>query len=302
MDVPLDQVENALRYTSLRASRVGDVLVVQNERLITKVFAVPPANADAGDARIQAVVKVETEVPPSIVSQIRAMPRLAEMANRYASMGSLIMEDDRAYIGSRVTIYEKFDAWSIHIRLLLSSITSAAPGIFGAMSRSLSQKPAETRESAWHEDEFADTEETFRKLCVCTSGGLGFTAEFGLRMGQTSAVMGHGKTALWQVMGDQPHPELGGGLFCLLRMPHTIRDEPELSQVVNRLNQMEMEPHDLPPHFGAWCPGTAGKNPAYIAFLSNAMHEISGLMNHLTHWAMFRAQIADVMLASIAEG
>jgi hypothetical protein len=136
-------------------------------------------------------------------------------------------------------------------------------------------------------------------MCLCTTGGLGLTAEFGLNEGAVSAAAGDHKTALFQLMADQPHPELGGGLFCLLQMPHQLQDERRLNQVCLQLNNMEMAAHDLPPHFGAWCPGKLGNNPAYISFLPNPLYAASGIAVNSAFWAMNRAQWANGMLASL---
>ena len=77
-------------------------------------------------------------------------------------------------------------------------------------------------------------------------------------------------TALWQLHADQPHPEMGGGLFCVLQMPHQIKDAKKLAQLIMQLNRMEWAPQDLAPHFGAWCHGRVGMNLAYVSFLPNA--------------------------------
>jgi hypothetical protein len=62
-------------------------------------------------------------------------------------------------------------------------------------------------------------------------------------------------------MADQPHPELGGGLFCLLHAPHQLQDEHRLNQVCLQLNNMEMAAHDLPPHFWCLVPRQVGQQP-----------------------------------------
>jgi hypothetical protein len=104
---------------------------------------------------------------------------------------------------------------------------------------------------------------------VCTTGGLGLTAEFALRDGAASALMGDHGTALWQLAADQWHPEMGGGLFCLLQMPHQVKNAKQLERLIMQLNRLELAPEDLAPHFGAWCPGRVGMNPAYVCFLPN---------------------------------
>tara|TARA_B100000315_G_scaffold232854_1_gene245511 strand:+ start:151 stop:348 length:198 start_codon:yes stop_codon:yes gene_type:complete len=62
---------------------------------------------------------------------------------------------------------------------------------------------------------------------------------------------------------------------------------------------MEMEPHDLPPHFGAWCAGELGNSPAYVSFIPNALHQAPGIALNVSIWALNRAQWADAMLVAL---
>jgi hypothetical protein len=100
------------------------------------------------------------------------------------------------------------------------------------------------------------------------------------------------------MMADQPHPELGAGLFCLLNMPHLVFNQEKLNQAVAELNKLEMHGNDLPPHFGAWCPGKHN-NIAYVSFLPDALHDINGIALNMSFWAMYRAHIADAMLRTM---
>jgi hypothetical protein len=136
------------------------------------------------------------------------------------------------------------------------------------------------------------------KVCVCTGGGLAITAEFALKGGELSATAGDRNTALWQMSAEQPHPAIGGGLFCLLQLPYRFSDD-KLDRIINELNKMEMQPHDLPPHFGAWCKGRLQDNPAYVSFLPNALHSVSGIGVNFSGWAMARAHWAHAMLMSM---
>ena len=52
-------------------------------------------------------------------------------------------------------------------------------------------------------------------------------------------------------------------------------------------------------HFGAWCPGKLGNNPAYISFLPNPLYPAAGITVNSAFWAMNRAQWANAMLASL---
>jgi hypothetical protein len=76
-------------------------------------------------------------------------------------------------------------------------------------------------------------------------------------------------------------------------------DESRIDPILNKLNQMEMAPNDLPPHFGAWCPGNLDNNPAYVSFCPNVMHEIEGIALNASMWALPRAEWADAALASL---
>jgi hypothetical protein len=183
-------------------------------------------------------------------------------------MGALTFDGGKIFIGSRLTIYEAEDAWrTLHLPLLLFNIIGGPEALLGAIRRTFLGEEQQGGDSMWTERHLAQVERYLSQLCVCTTGGLGLTAEFGLREGAVSAVAGDHRTALFQLVADQPHPELGGGLFCLLQMPHQLGDARRLNQVCLQLNKMEMAAHDLPPHFGAWCPGRLGDNTAYASFL-----------------------------------
>jgi hypothetical protein len=62
---------------------------------------------------------------------------------------------------------------------------------------------------------------------------------------------------------------------------------------------MEMAEDDLVPHFGAWCVGKLGNNPAYVSFLPNVLHRVSGIAVNNAVWAMNRAIWANEKLASM---
>jgi hypothetical protein len=98
---------------------------------------------------------------------------------------------------------------------------------------------------------------------------------------------------------EDPHPELGGGLFTVLQMPHRVEDENRLKTICLQLNKMEMAAHDLTPHFGAWCPGKLGNNIAYVSFYPNALYSATGIGINVAFWALNRAQWANAMLASL---
>jgi hypothetical protein len=153
--------------------------------------------------------------------------------------------------------------------------------------------------SAWTAQDLNLVEFQLSKIFVCSTGDLRLTAQLSLRNGNGSAMFGDHHTALWRIFADQPHPRLGGGLFCLLELPHRIVDESRRDLVLNRLNQMEMAADDQPPHFGAWCRGHLGDNPAYVAFFPNVMHALDGIALNASIWALHRAEWADAALAAL---
>jgi hypothetical protein len=55
--------------------------------------------------------------------------------------------------------------------------------------------------------------------------------------------------ALWTMKGEEGHPATGPGLVCKLLLPHTLRGRSQ--KIIRRLNQLEIWPLVLPPHFGS---------------------------------------------------
>jgi len=162
--------------------------------------------------------------------------------------------------------------------------------------------PAKSSKSAWSADDLEQVRAQLAQLCTCTTSGLGLAADFALPGHEDSAVAGHRHVALWQMRADELHPVMKGGLLCLLEMPQRIGVRSRLEEVLNNLNRMEMMPADLPPHFGAWCPGNLGNNLAYTSFLPNWLHSVNGLAINMSTWAMARALWANNMLRSWKAG
>lgn len=301
LGVPLGDLLLMLQPTSIKASLEGNTLLARHEHHTMRVEVVPPVNRESENGPIRAVVRMTTELPKALRTLFEGNEAESCAAfNAFAAMGALTFDGGKIFIGSRLTIYEAEDAWrTLHLPLLLFNIIGGPEALLGAIRRTFLGEEQQGGDSMWTERDLAQVERYLSQLCVCTTGGLGLTAEFGLREGAVSAVAGDHRTALFQLVADQPHPELGGGLFCLLQMPHQLGDARRLNQVCLQLNKMEMAAHDLPPHFGAWCPGRLGDNPAYASFLPNALHGASGIAVNSAFWAMNRAQWANAMLASL---
>ena len=296
--VPLGDLQEALKQTTLKPTRDGDTLLVKHERLVTRVEVSAPNIAETGDGKISAIVTVKTELP-SEFSSFFAKPAIISMVNSMATLGAVTAENGKYFVGSRLTVYEGEEAWKVQFGLILFSVIAATDTIIDATRKMFTDEPPREQEpSAWVEQDFEFAKSYLSRICVCTTGGLGLTAEFGIREGEVSAAAGHHYTALWQMNADQSHPEMGGGLFCLLNMPHKIPEMDKLDKVVSELNRLEMHGNDLPPHFGAWCRGKRD-NPAYVSFLPNALHGSDGIAVNMSFWALNRAQIADAMLRTM---
>jgi hypothetical protein len=296
--VPLDHLQKAINQTSLKASRDGNSLIVRNADFITRIDVVPPSNRECGDASIKAVVEIKTELPKEIAGAFLNSLQLVATINAMATLGAVTVEENRCFIGSRLTIYEQENAWDLHFGLLLFTIVGATDSFLGSIRTVLAKEQPLSGASAWTEQDLSLIESSLSKICVCTTGGLGLTAEFSLKNDEISAAYGDRYTALWRIRADQSHPALGGGLFCSLELPHRIADETRIDPILNQLNQMEMTPGDQPPHFGAWCRGHLDNNPAYVAFFPNVMHSVDGIALNASIWALHRAEWANKTLAS----
>lgn len=301
LGVPLSDLELMLKPTSIKTKLKGNTLTAQHEHYTTRIEVLPPDNQTSGDEPIRAVVRVVTELPEPFVALIQGQEADATAAyNSFAALGALYTDQGNVYIGSRLTIYDVEDAWStLHLPLLMITAISGAEATLGALRRTLTNEGHRGGASEWSEHDFAQVANLLSRGCVCTTSGLGLTAEFGLGGGEVSAARGDHHTALFTMTADQPHPELGGGLFCLLQMPHQLDDVQQLKKLCLQLNSMEMAARDLPPHFGAWCPGKSGNNPAYVSFLPNPLHEVTGIASNTAAWAMSRARWANAQLKSI---
>lgn len=301
LGVALGDLLTVLAPTTIKGRIKGNALIADHEYYTVTIEVVPPSVKESENGPIKAVVRVTTELPESAREMFRGRESSMTAAlNVFTALGALYKDGESVQIGSRLTIYEVEDAWEgLHLPLLASTTICGAEAILGAVRRTLSEDEPKGGVSLWTEKDMAHMESYFSRLCLCSSGGLGFTAEFGLKDGPGSAMLGDNKTALFQLLANQPHPELGGGLFCLLQLPQQIREKDRLQKICLQLNAMEMAAHDLPPHFGAWCPGRAGTNIAYAMFLPNSLYSASGIAVNTGFWAFNRAQWANAMLASL---
>jgi hypothetical protein len=301
LGVRLDEIQAMLATTSIKTSLKNGCLLARHDNYTVRIDVNPPKTQVSENGPIRAVVRLTAELPAPL-QQIFTEDRDSTIAiyNPFAALNAVYTDDGKILTGSRLTIYEQEDAWrALHLPLLAFTIIGGTEAILGALIQTMSGESPVGGESDWNQQDLEQAENTLNKFCVCTGGGLGLSAEFSLHEGSVSGALGHRQTALFQQMADQPHPELGGGLFCLLQMPHQVPDAERLNKICSQLNKMEMEGDDLPPHFGAWCTGKIGNNPAYVSFLPNALHNVSGIAVNAAIWAKNRAEWANRTLCAM---
>ena len=290
----------ALKNTTLSAKQDGDSVVVKHQNFTSRIDVVPPTNRESEIGAIRAVVRVKTELPEKFARIFAERPEMPAAMNRVATLGALTIENGQIFVGSRLSIYEDAEnLLKLHVGLIVCAAIGAADSLLGAMRRTLAGEGGEDEESVWSADDMGEVSEYLSSHCLCTTGGPRLTAEFPLRDGAVSAAMGDHDTALWELAADQPHPEMGGGLFCLLQMHHQVKDAKKLAQLTMQLNRLEWASEELTPHFGAWCHGRVGMNPAYASFLPNGLHSIKGIATNVSLWAWYRARWANAVLASL---
>ena len=297
---PLDLVLAVLNTTDLSAKQEGDSVVIGHANLTSRIDVVPPTDRESENLPIRLVVRVKTELPEEFGAMFAKKPEMTAVINGMATLGALTVESGRTFVGSRLSIYEDAEnLLDLHVGLIVSAAVGATDSLLGAVRRTFAGEGGKEEESAWSADDMDEVRKFLSLKCVCTTGGRGLTAEFPLRDGVVSSVMGDRHIALWQLAADQAHPEMGGGLFCLLEMPHQLKDEKTLAELVTKLNKIEWSTRDLSPHFGAWCRGRVGMNPAYVSFLPNSLHSIEGIATNFSIWAFHRARWANATLASL---
>ena len=298
LGVPLGDLIKLLEPTSIEASVDNETLLARHEHYEMRLEVTPATDSGPESRRIRAVARLTTKLSAEIEEMISSPERVVGL-NEFAALGALSLDKSGLYQGSRLTIYQKDDAWrGLHLPMLLSAVICGAEAILGSLRRNLLGQPLKSERSDWVRSDFTQVASYLSRVATCQSGDEGLTAEFGMSESDVSAAAGH-QTALFQQRNDYPHPELGGGLFNLLQMPQEIADEGLLREVCLELNNMEMSADDLPPHFGAWCKGQNFNNPVYVSFFPNFLRELSaGVAVNAAFWARERAQWANSVLAS----
>ena len=296
MGVPLGALKEILEKTTLVPALEKNCLRVTYENLTAILTVEKPTGSSDTNLEVEAIICIKTYLPKEML-EFLSKPALINQVNRMTTFASLIKDESGVYLGSRLTIYKDETGWNIYFPLLLYSLICTNE-IFNHSLRYMINPGSDSAEiSEWTDQDFEFTKSYLDNICVCNVGELRLTAEFGIEADGISAMAGD-QTALWQMFADQPHPVMGGGLFCILQLPFRF-EESKLLTVINVLNGSEMKPENLPPHFGAWTTGNADDNPAYVSFLPNILHsEAKNIQLNMSIWANARVQIAKSSLLS----
>lgn len=291
------ELAEAFETAGANVRYVRDDCYIEYRGRSAKVEFRPPDLPKGERGAIKAVVTLRgvlPEAPDGTAPDDEALCTL----NQSAALAAAMSEHERPFAGARITVHHHELAWhDLQLPLLIATFMEGIPA-FGLHSGHATPARAEA-DSAWTPEDLCSAAACLSRLSFCTHDATGLTAEFPLAEIELSAIAGDARTALLTMSTDCPHPVLGGGLECLLQMPHQLDDRAQLARLCNQLNRLEMARLDLPPHFGAWRPGTILNNPTYVCFLPDSLHAVPGIAINVGVWAAHRARWANVILATL---
>lgn len=302
--VPLSTLLTFLRPSSIKARLEGSVLIADHGDYTTRVEVLPPDPRPAGPDPIRAVVRVLTTLPALLSSQVNLGTAAgAAMFNGFASLGAVTAPEHRLIVGSRLTIHDGEEAaWaSLYLPLLAFAVVGAASGVLGGLGGlggAFTQRSSGASGSEWTDSDLGELQRHLSRICRCSAGSGELSAWFGVTDGEVSDAAGDRAEASFWMSTEEAHPQLGGGLLCLMYLPQEIADIARLQQICELLNTRELDALDQPPHFGAWWPGPGSDRIVYISFLPNALHQVPGIASNFAIWGMHRAKWATRVLAA----
>ena len=300
LGVRLEDLAGRLAAGSMAVTVRDRLLLASYEACTVRVAVVAPAVRETEAGPLQAVVQVITDLPASHRAALRGEAAEATAPlNRMGGLGAFHQNGGSVCLGSRLTILASDDAWhALHLPLLTTTVQCSPRAALGAVRATLGHERPRSGDSFWTLRDLARVRDRLSGQCRCTILGNRLSAGIALSDEAAGVAADDPLGARFRLVADQPHPALGGGLLCQLQMPHRVDDAGRLARMCHTLNQLEMSAHDLPPHFGAWCPDPSDTHPAYVSFLPNALHACPDMAVHATLWALHRAHWARAMLAS----
>lgn len=298
LGVRLRILKQLLEASKINVRSERNALIVRRDNYSMRFDVIPHDGREKAGNPIQAVVRVVADLPGP-VREFLGSEEALDAFNALATLGAFTREGNRRYIGSRLTIYKNEGAWdTLQLPLLMFTAICGAEGMLGGLRRSLSREGDRGGSSSWTNRDLVSVAEHFAGRVKCGVDGLEFAATYQLARSESTPNAGTQATAVFQMLANLPHPDLGGGLFCRLHMPHKVHDVPRLQHLCATLNLMEMAAEDRPPHFGAWCGLEGGLS--YVSFLHNALHSVDGIADNMAVWAYARALWANAVLSQMS--
>ncbi len=234
----------------------------------------------------------------------------------YASLAGPVYDDESRTLDlcSLVRVHEGNSGWMNPLISLAVAIQIAEVGIMGsAMAETLNVQeaisehpdngtrpqpdeiaevvaslvvPTGNQPSQWTAKEFDDVVEKYMQgppSILATAGGVGCTVEFP-----------YGKhSSLCQIMGDQPHPRYGNGLFLLQSFPVGQMSDTEGTQLALSFNAKELAGNSSGYGFGSYT--YRDKAIYFTSFWPNLMYK-AGLLPNLYFACAWRAKEMSILL------
>lgn len=296
--IALRDIASVISAANLHTEFRDDTLVIRHAHHEVLISVEPPKGDAQSPYRMRCGVKVSAAIPPGVSGILT--PDMESRFNRFAGMGALVRDGSGHRISSRFTLYEGESNWK---ELYLPLISLAAiDGAYAILSgvRNITEGHLKSHgPSAWTDGDFQFVASKLGGKFVCKQVKDLLAVQIPIDDEAVVALLGQECNAQLFMRSDLPHPAMGPGLFCLLRLPCAFEDPTELQEVCAGLNELEMEISDSPPHLGSWCPGESGTNPSYVSFFPNRLKKaIPTIALNIAAWSKVRANRIAISLAS----
>lgn len=329
-----DELVEAFSGTDSVITQNDNLLLAKSERFEFEIYWKESSNFNSSTRpQTEIVLRCSSRLVDVFVSNFESVTKGHEISryealmelNKLASLGSMYLQNDKIYYGSRYTLWEG-DSDAVFERvckpLLFSSIIHAGTDLpLYAFEQNLSTGVPPSKDSLWTQTDFDQMKKWLDPKCFCTAGSDGLCAQFELKtLGDLENVttqildriitippMRRKKDTAMFTADISHHPILGGGLLLLLQMPYVIEDRAKLALICSELNKLEMSSEvetqffgkeDNSQHFGAWTEGGLSRILSYVSFIPNSLHK-HGLGLNMSFWFMKRAQVADPLILEL---
>jgi hypothetical protein len=213
--------------------------------------------------------RVHADLKPELAAFMRGKENIA---NRYATLGALITDGDRAYVLSQCLIQPAVITTVAGV--LAAAIIHARPSILVSIRRAMNQEPAPTIErlSAWGDLDFEQLQYDYAHLGIGTHSKRSWTMN----------LLPHGAISLDAVHNN---PYWGGGLLCLSWIPESVLRVGDSPVDVTAMNKWENLIADVPT-FGGWC--SDEDKIVFAQFLPNFLKGLPNFTDLLIFWTRRR--------------